>query len=121
MKWILLFFCGALSSCTTPISREERLMDAIDREVRLPATARAIDEYARYYSHGAEGQVVAVFLLPLTPRETVTMDREMAAGKRRWMAKEADLPWISDGLCDQITVRYEIASERFLSVRCNGS
>ena len=96
-------------------------MDTIDRQVRLPATARTVDEYARYYSDGAEGQVVAVFLLPLTPREPVTLDRELAAGERRWMAKEADLPWISDGLCDQITVRYEIASERFLSVRCNGA
>lgn len=61
MKWTLLFFGAVLSSCTTPISREESLMDAIDREVRLPATARAINEYARYYSHGAEGQVVGYF------------------------------------------------------------
>jgi hypothetical protein len=45
---------------------------------------------------------------------------ETPAGKRRWFRTPNDLPYISDGGCQQVNVQFDTASHRILAVACNG-
>ncbi len=130
-------------------AREQALMDEIETSVRLPAGANPLSGYGRSYAYAAPGEVRAVYLVPYGPPEAgqgcevMTEDsksrpctaREVAdapasgaglraaqvpAGKRRWIKDVRALPRISDGGCMQVTIDYDVAARKFLSVACNG-
>ena len=151
----LLFLPLALAACAPTDARaplqdaQEALMDAIEASVQLPKEAYPLGEYRRHYAYGDNGQVFAIYLIPMPPPkvddgcEVMTADfgtrpctkaeieearatnAKMAAdrapaGQRRWMKDTGSLPTIFDGGCAQVTIEYDIASARVLSARCNG-
>lgn len=131
-----------LSGCSTPQEFDrDALMNLIEKQVQLPNGARLLGDYARYYADSDGGEVVAVYLIPLdneippgascaelledsttrdVPCEPMQFDWAMPAGERRWVKSEQDLPFISDGGCDQVTVVFDKAKSVVKSARCNG-
>jgi hypothetical protein len=140
----------AVSGCNHAPSREATLMDEIERSVVLPKSAEPLSAYGRNYAFADQGRVVvATYLIPSPPipvgkrcqvmlangslrpctkeqiAEQVSSDARAAAaetpaGRRRWFRTPNDLPYISDGGCQQVDVQFDIASHRILAVACNG-
>jgi hypothetical protein len=52
------------SSASHDEQRHARIMDEIERKVRLPAGAERLDSYARSYAPGAHGKVVGTYVIP---------------------------------------------------------
>ena len=135
----------AVAGCVRTPSREEVLMDEIERKVVLPTDAQPLESYGRNYTFSNNRNVVATYLIPLAPplrgegcemmlenfssrpctKEEVSegataKDIETVAGKRRWFKSSNNLPFISDGGCAQINITYDTTAHRVLSVTCNG-
>lgn len=128
-----------LSACSQlAASRHEALMDRIDGALVLPAKARPLREYARYYAQRPDGKI-AVFLTAYTyagprpadygcsemlvngasnevPCDPIT---EPQAGERHWIDIER-MPEASDGGCSIINAVYNPSAQRTVSLRCNG-
>jgi hypothetical protein len=117
-------------------------MGQIERQVQLPNGARTLAEYARYYASGDNGEVIAVYLIPINndPRpgdrceeltENFTSRQvpcapmrpawAMPAGKRRWVKDQHDLPYVNDGECAQVTVVFDKSKSAVKSAECNGT
>jgi hypothetical protein len=131
-------------SAAIPRESHEALMDRIETSISLPKRAAALDAYGRYYADLPEGRVRAIYLIPSKPldpaaacwtgdrpctaEERASLESDWAAaasgslkaGERRWLGDGEAAPQIMDGGCSQITIDYEIATERFLGVVCNG-
>lgn len=145
----MLALLATSASAILPPSREQGVMDAIERSIVLPQKAWPFAAYGRNYAWSDATHVVATYILPslpsvpregcdlltddfktrpCTPEENAEMDRqetqfrtaETPAGQRRWFAKPIDLPSMSDGGCMQISVAYDIASRRITRAVCNG-
>ena len=117
-------------------------MDQIERQVRLPEGARSIEDYARYYAQSSNSKIIAKYLVPISydlgPDEGCEellenfSSREVrceplpafpgiAAGERKWLEDEGELPSMSDGGCMQVTVIYDRAKSAVTSALCNGT
>jgi hypothetical protein len=122
--------------------RQTRLMDEIEMRVTLPKGARPLVQYARFYAEGRSGDIVGIYLLPVSPPDagsscvqyrdgkTIRLklkdcvrpksDLERAvAGTRTWLSRQDELPMIADGGCSVVTVAYR-PSTRVLRAFCNG-
>jgi hypothetical protein len=120
-------------------------MDQIDRAVVLPSRARPSNEYGKNFALSGAERVKAVYLIPeplpkanftcvhgdLKPCTKDEIDRWVSvritrrvgyapAGQRRWFDAERDLPSIADGGCNQVTIQYDMPTQRVISVGCNG-
>jgi hypothetical protein len=140
-------FLVVLTAEASPGSQatHEELMDQIAKAVVLPAGARPLGAYGQNYAFLGNTQVEAVYFVPepiLTEKsgcvhgdgkpcskaeiEKMVGDNAKrrasyaAAGERRWFANERDLPFVMDGGCAQITIRYDIPTKRVLEAHCNG-
>lgn len=92
------------------------LMDEIEAKVVLPEGARPLNDYGRHYAFGEPGEVQATYLVPMgVPRPS-----QAPAGQRRWYRSVQAMPWISDGGCRMVTIRFDLATHRLLSAKCNG-
>lgn len=143
MKSGIIIACSMiLIACSTPEDGKEiRIMDQVERIVRLPTGARPIDQYARFYTYGEDGEVVAVYLLPSSdiPQsaqcEEITDEMHsqaascpsvpgptgsVAAGERRWVNDRHKLPLVTDGGCSVVNVRFNPATQKVNDVYCNG-
>jgi hypothetical protein len=143
MKRILIAaLVVGLAGCSSPEqSPHDELMDVIEAQVRLPEGARHLDDYSRYYAESDDGRVTAVYLIPLSmeaadedeceeisedgsgqivPCPSMNLPWQIPAGQRRWLDTEADLPFINDGGCSQVTVTFDRATSRVSAVNCNG-
>ena len=126
--------------------RSERLMDAIEKQVRLPEGAAPLQNYARHYASQTDGKVVGVYVLraPARPRgpdwgcAEVVLDggnvttkpvacptdpdtsEQVAAGQRRWFDDYRKLPIIMDGGCMVVNVVFNPATRRVEHAFCNG-
>lgn len=120
----------------------ERLMQDIEKQVRLPQTAKPLEAYVRYYAGQDDGEVVAVYMLPglddLPPgegceelREDMTTvpcsfawpkSAEVGAGNRVWLPETSMLPMpMRDaGDCGVVTMVYRSSERRFIEVTCFG-
>ena len=56
----------------------------------------------------------------LLARDARAFAAQTKAGTRRWYSDRSKLPLISDGGCMMVTVEYDFANHRFLTVACNG-
>lgn len=118
-------------------------MDQIERRVSLPLDAFPLNDYARYYSYGANGQIVAVYMIPFpefpdgpdvgcsemqadfSTREVecpeLEFEHNIAAGQRVWLDDFRTLPSIDDGGCSVIEFEIQTDLQYLLEPRCNGS
>lgn len=129
--------------CTEPADQNVALMDKIEASVVMPAEARALDQYARYYARERDGSVRVVLMAPRpkTPSDTKceemggaivpcevpeTSYPTMKAGERIWLKSSDDLPGIADGGCSVIEIPIPAsvvnAPDRQwrIEARCNG-
>ncbi|QAY77798.1 hypothetical protein [Sphingosinicella sp. BN140058] len=117
----------------------EALMAEIEAAVRLPAGARPLEAYARHYAVGAEGDIIAAYVVPLGPTgpdetcEDLGADLTaravpcpepasgtLAAGQRRWLDDYRDLPNIFDGGCGVIRLSIDRHTRKPTYIACNG-
>lgn len=139
----LLFL--SIAGCVRAPSRQDVLMEEIERKVVLPKNAQPLASYARYYAFSNKSDVVAAYLIPLAPlmpgegceemlenfgsrpctkeevaEGTISKDTENVAGKRHWLRNTRNLPSMGDGGCAQVNITYDTTAHRVLSVACNG-
>jgi hypothetical protein len=137
---------GSSSAAERPV--HDVLMDEIERQVRLPAGARPLHEYGRYYAFEASDRVKAVYLLPDEPagllpaewacEQVVALGNgsttraipcppepatslSLEAGARRWLADSEALPIVFDGGCTIVHLAYDLETGKIEHVFCNGS
>ena len=145
---LALLSVAGLASATPP-TRQQQLMDEVERSVVLPKGAQPLNAYGRNYAFSGKGKVVATYLIPFPPfdmsdgcdvmlknfdsrpctkKEIAESVRSNArgvaaqtpAGSRRWYRSPNSLPFINDGGCLQISVEYDIAAHHIVRVSCNG-
>ena len=136
------------SSSAAERSVHDVLMDEIERQVRLPAGARPLHEYGRYYAFEASDRVKAVYLLPdeaagplpaeLACEQVVALangfttraipcppepaaSHSPKAGERRWLADSGALPIVFDGGCTIVHLAFDLETRKIDNVFCNGS
>lgn len=130
-----------LSDCSSPeIRQRDQLLDNIEGSIRLPAGAKPLSSYVRYYAPSGRGEVVGMLILPgldVLPsgegceqlRKDMTSkpctlgwpkSTDVRAGNRVWLSDYAKLPMPArnGGHCGIITVAYRPSDRRFLYVPC---
>lgn len=132
----------ALSFAATgcgPAAIEDDVLTRIEEEIELPEGAAPLDIYSRYYAHGDQGAILAVYVIhPEGYSERVIEAcsaiedgpfpcpvnggplRLADAGKRVWVDNVIDLPGMSGGGCAQINVEFHPGTNTFATVECNG-
>ena len=116
-------------------------MDTVERQVRLPTGAVALERYARAYAFGPNDRVAAYYFLPDERRDVSDCRGAQAGGalnagqialicpppigmepgERRWCATERHLPVVYDGGCSYIEVEFDMRRDSIVRVECNGS
>lgn len=146
---MLAALAAVTSSSASERTRHESLMDEIESQVRLPRGAHRLDEYGRYYAFEGKRWVEAIYMLPPEPMtpdplppdwgcEEVVMQgndittREvpcppdpdtshyLKAGQRRWVADRKALPFVADGGCMVVNVRFDLKTRKIEHAFCNG-
>lgn len=135
-----LFLVGSmLAGCSEVSSEREKLAGKIERSVVLPANARALEDYARYYAKNADGSVSAVYVVhgeghrEAVARACRKIDdapfpcpvaggelRLVEAGESMWVDEAIDLPGMSGGGCSHVDISYQPREGAFARVECNG-
>jgi hypothetical protein len=125
-------------------------IDRIEHRITLPRGAKPLVAYARHYATSAPDTVTGVYIVPepvhvVRPDECEEMTADLGSrpcdpadvarsnreavqaaaraakpGERRRYRRVDDMPYVSDGGCTQINVRYRPSTGAFLSVNCNG-
>jgi hypothetical protein len=139
----LAFVALSLTACSSPEGRaREALLDNIEQTVRLPAGAKPLQSYVRYYAPAGGGEVVGIFILPgvdeLAAGEGCEQLREdgptvpctydwpkstgVGAGNRVWVSDYAKLPrpMRVASNCGLVSVVYRESDRRFVEVACYG-
>ena len=107
-----------LSACSTAEERQHlRLMEQIEKQVRMPTGSRPLAHYARYYAFDQHGRVSAIYTTFLEP-DYESLD--LPLGQRRWVSDERKLPGISDGGCGVVEVLFDPATGEIERAECNG-
>jgi hypothetical protein len=117
------------------------LMDEVESRLRLPEHSYRFEDYVRYYTVDAAGDLVGRFVIPrtFTPgpvaacakrdgkggrrkmqcARTISWPEGGVAGRRYWVADVGALPGILDGGCSVVNVRWNRKADRAEAV-CNG-
>jgi len=98
--------CAGAEPAWTP---NRQTIDELERTVKLPAGAKSLEQYSRYYA-GATRNGIQVVLATYISGLNVS----------RIIASEAALPRILDGGCDIVNVEYDVKRHRFVAIYCNG-
>jgi hypothetical protein len=77
-------------------TRQNALMDQIERTVTLPAGAAPLDRYTRFYTYERNGSVLGQYI--------ATRMLKDGPNGRRWIA---NMQTISDGGCNVVNVRFD--------------
>lgn len=137
---LLLAFAPA-ASATPDTAGQDRIMDEIERKLRLPRHSRPFDDYARYYALDETGAVIGRYIIPRksTPEPGTACEqldekggwRKVecepvrpwpeggVAGRRYWVAGAGELPIVFDGGCNVLNVRLDRKSDA-VEAGCNG-
>ena len=89
-----------------PTNPETRFMDLIEATIELPPGANELDRYTRTYMFG-ERKVLAIYTSYGQPG-------------RVWVSRPADFPIVFDGGCSVVNVVYDLKTQLFTQVACNG-
>ncbi len=98
--------CAAAESVWTP---DRKVIEEIEHTVSLPAEAKPIVQYSRYYAGAVRHGVRVVVGTWITGLD---VSRIVPSG--------ADLPVIYDGGCGIVNIEYDVKGHRFIKVYCNG-
>jgi hypothetical protein len=124
--------------------RQQRLMDEIEGRLTLPRGAHRLSDYARFYGDAPGGKVAATYVIPRAAEpasregcSTVDVNGTgqdgpcpampawprggVGAGQRKWVRTVKDFPFMADGGCAQVDIRYDPARRAFEVVSCNGT
>ena len=115
---ILVALVGPKSAvaCSQPSPAD--IMNMIEQRVRMPSGAFALNQYARFYAESSRpGSVVGVYVRYVDRANKIYTERR---GRRIWLNTYRDLPVVKDGGCSVVTIIFEPATKRMVSVRCNG-
>ena len=129
----------ALAGCSIPEERQQiRIMDDVERTIRLPPGSLRLNDYSRYYAEQSSGKVAVLYVVhsashikymqDLCSREpTNTFPcsengrlRLVPPGGRLWLADSRDLPSMDGGGCGNLQFTYDPASKALPTPRCNG-
>jgi hypothetical protein len=121
--------------------RNARLMDAIERQVKMPPGERPLKDYARFYARQYAERVIGLYMLPPDPRspprfkcvkweageaKDIACDFEarglkVVAGQRTWLENAEGLPFylIEGGGCHFVTMNYDPHKRIVERVYCN--
>jgi hypothetical protein len=114
---IALSATGPLSACSDAEEpRHSKLMDQIEKRVRMPVGSRPLAEYARYYAFDKKGRVTAVYTTWVEP-DVASLN--LRAGQRRWVSDEGHLPLIFEGGCGVVEVIFDPATDKVERAECN--
>ena len=136
---ILLGLALLVSACSSPEERNQaEIMDRIESQIQLPRGAPPLASYARYYAF-QNGKVVARYKVPekpwppewncsdlgsdgdLRPVECPQQPQELAAGKRRWLKNNLELPIVNDGGCILVNISFDPVTDKIELTECNAS
>lgn len=132
-----------LAACSTSANERDKLIERIESRLVLPREAKPMGKYERYYSRNMDGSIIAIFIIhsPDHPEQVRSACNEFAyqgaeppfpcpmnggdlrlinPGEKAWVENPVDMPGISGGGCNQVTIEYETDEERFVRVECNG-
>jgi hypothetical protein len=98
--------CVAAESAWTP---DPKVIKEIEHSVSLPAEAKPIVQYSRYYAGAVRHGIRVVVGTWITGLDV-----------SRIVPSEADLPVILDGGCGIVNIEYDVKRHRFVKVFCNG-
>lgn len=97
---------------TRPEVAQEALMDRIEREVRLPDGAGALNTYRRLYAWHEDKD--------RTRKVLGYYENLLGSPPGRSWGTERDFPGIADGGCGVITLVWNVAAQRIERIGCNG-
>ena len=127
-----------VSACQRPSDPHVAQMDDIEAKIELPRGSLPFDQYARYYSAGPNGLVLAVYqdldasgLRLVQDHCQRTQSREMpcagegklglvGAGQRKWVNDWRDIPALHGGGCGEVAFAYDPKRQVFSPPECNG-
>jgi hypothetical protein len=140
MKTAYILALLSFASACSP-AKERRLsilLDKIDQAIVMPAKAKPLESYARYYALRPDGKIDIfmdgnVYSGPqpstfgcseITKNDGLKdvpcdMPAEPKAGERRWVSIQ-DMPGVSDGGCSIIYGVYSPSTDQIEELRCNG-
>ena len=98
--------CTATEFAWTP---DRKIIEEIEHTVNLPAEAKPIVQYSRYYAGAVRRGTRVVVGTWITGLDV-----------SRIVSSEADLPVIYDGGCGIVNIEYDVKRHRFVKVYCNG-
>ncbi len=120
----------ALVVAIAPLARaqnsvSEATIREIESQVVMPRGARSLDLYDRYYAPDRIGErevVVGVFLLRSSfsgqTREGVA---PVTAIDNVFTASATQLPVVMDGGCNVVTIYFDVATQRLMTIRLDGA
>ena len=131
MKQIAAILIASILSLTVvPTAKAQNavpvaLVQAIETQLVMPSGAESLDRYDRYYAfdqlHGRE-VVIGVFLLRKASGTTTRAGASAVADVPNAFAiPRQKLPVIVDGGCSVVTIYFDIATQRLLSVNREGA
>ena len=126
-----------LSACSFGSDEREQLIETIESSVKLHDGAWSLDHYERYYT-SRNGVIEAAYILHVEGHQEGVLEeckniddapfpcpiaggelRLVDAGKSTWVDDANDLPVLSDGGCDQVSIMYDPDRSKFLHIGCN--
>ena len=129
----------SITGCTKNNGADQAAIQTVEATVQMPREARPLASYERYYARRPDGMIIGVYtnhneghrsqVLKFCanyrqPPFPCPVDRQsvrlVEAGESLWLKDPRDLPAMSGGGCDQVTVEYDPSIERFARVECNG-
>lgn len=115
MRLTLAFASLLVVSCG-PAEEQQRedLMDEIERMIRLPASSRSLQEYARYYTFDEQRRVVGLYTT-----FPAVLPNSVPAGERVWLEEPNRMPRIDDGGCGVVNVLFQPRTHRIEAAYCN--
>lgn len=136
---VLCLVASAFTGCLEAGNDEIELEGQIEKTIVLPAGARTLGDYSRYYAKNPDGSVSAVYIIhpaghfaavaracrevedspfpcPIADGEV----RLVKAGGSTWVEEAIDLPMMNDGGCMQVTFDYHPRDDKFGRLTCNG-
>ena len=96
---------GAQSSVAAPTQAEIRTLEA---SVVLPPGASPLSKYNRHYAVVVQGSIRHI------------LGVYIGDGGKLYVTTPEKLPRVLDGGCGVVNVEYDVTTNRFLSVTCNG-
>ena len=111
----LVMLFGLLQGCVDARGAwrpDQHILTRLESSIKLPADAKPLTSYARYYAGASErGRRVV--------RGVLVQRSDKKPGVS--VVAPSDLPEIYDGGCGVIDLAYDVASEQIVSLECHGS